>query len=308
MCELSVHYNHFFLQIYLLNSYHQIYFKHLKNPKTKIYTKTGGKGMEQIKELLEKREKQLLQLKKEKEKSLSKAPEGSLRVCCRGKKTQFYRRNDPKDFNGVYIREKDRELAQKLAQKDYDKKICYAAEQELSAIKKYFSNYPAKNIEEIYESLHRERQQLISPIIESDEEYVRKWESVEYQGKAFAEDAPEFFTAKNERVRSKSEWIIADLLNREGIPYRYEYPIYLNGMGKIHPDFTVLNVRTRQTLYWEHMGMMDDPDYVENALHKIAAYEQNEIFLGQGLILTYETRKCPLNQKQVMLMIQNYLR
>ena len=26
----------------------------------------------------------------------------------------------------------------------------------------------------------------------------------------------------------------------------------------IHPDFTVLNVRTREILYWEHLGMMDN--------------------------------------------------
>lgn len=68
--------------------------------------------------------------------------------------------------------------------------------------------------------------------------------------------------------------IIADLLNKEGIPYRYEYPIQLNGVGWIYPDFTVLNVRLRKEYYWEHLGMMDDYSYAEKALQKISSYEQ----------------------------------
>ena len=43
--------------------------------------------------------------------------------------------------------------------------------------------------------------------------------------------------------------------------------------------------------------MMDDPDYVEKAIRKIAIYEQNEIYLGENLIATFETRKNPMNQK-----------
>ena len=68
-----------------------------------------------------------------------------------------------------------------------------------------------------------------------------------------------FYTSKGERVRSKSEVIIADVLNREGVPYRYEYPIYIKGIGKIYPDFTVLNIGIRKEMIWDHFGMMDDP-------------------------------------------------
>ena len=132
--------------------------------------------------------------------------------------------------------------------------------------------------------------------------------SVEYEGKGFAEDAPEFYTSRGERVRSKSEWIIAELLEKEGIPYRYEYPVYLRGFGKVYPDFTVLNVRTRREIYWEHMGMMDNPVYAEKAVNKIHTYEQNGMFQGEDLLVTYETSKNPLNQKVIMRMIQRYLK
>lgn len=264
--------------------------------------------MEQIKNLLEARENYLLQLKKEKEKSLKFAPEGSLRINRRGTRMQYYQRNDPKDFTGMYIRRENLELAHKLAQKDYDKKILAASEKELEAIQKYYLNYPDRNVEQIYESLHEERQKLITPILETDEEFVRKWQTVIYQGKEFSEGMPEIYTAKDERVRSKSEMIIADLLHKEGIPYRYEYPIYLNGFGHVYPDFVALNVRKRKEVLWEHLGMMDDETYVEKNIRKIATYIQNGYFPGDNLILTFETRNTPINQKLIMQMIQHYLK
>lgn len=264
--------------------------------------------MEETKELLQKRTNYLLHLREEKEKDIADAPEGTLRICNSRNRTQYYQRIDPTDFNGSYIGEKGFQTAKALAQKDYDRKVLQAIERELNAIQKYFSAYPEVDAEQIYEKLHKARQNLVNPIWEPEEEYVCKWESVSYQGKGFNDEAPEFYTMKEERVRSKSELIIADLLNREGIPYRYECPIYLKGHGRIYPDFTVLNVKKRKELYWEHLGMMDDSAYAEKALQKIATYERNGIFPGDKLILTYESKNMPINQKQIMGMIQQYLR
>lgn len=263
--------------------------------------------MEQIRNLMKEREEYLIQLKREKEKALKTAPEGFLRVCSSGNRTQYYQRIDPKDFNGTYIKEKDINLAKELAQKDYDQKIIRTIEKELEGIKRYLSHDSRVNVEQVYESLHKERRKLIVPIIEPEEDFIKRWRTVEYEGKGFSTDAPEFYTSREERVRSKSEWIIAELLEKEGIPYRYEYPIYLRGIGKIYPDFTVLHIRKRKELYWEHLGMMDKPDYAEKAINKIQMYEQNGIFPGEKLLITYETGKTPFNQKVIMKMIHKYL-
>ena len=131
--------------------------------------------MKQIKEILQERQEQLQQLKEDKEKSLAEAPEGSLRLCQHGDKIQYYHRNNPKDFNGVYIKEKDRELAKQLAQKDYDKKVLTCAEKELNAIDKFFLNCPDKSVEQIYENMHEGRKRIITPIIETEEQYVQNY-------------------------------------------------------------------------------------------------------------------------------------
>lgn len=264
--------------------------------------------MENVEELLRAREKYLLQICKEKEKTLAKAPEGYLRICKHGKHTQYYYRKDPKDFSGVYIKAKDKKLAQKLAQKDYDEKIVRSAEKEIKAIQRFLSAMPIINAEGIYQSLHKERQSLVHPIMETEEEFIAGWEAMEYQGKDFDMFTPKLYTAKGERVRSKSEVIIADSLSRAGVPYRYECPIYVEGWGTVHPDFTVLNAKERKEIYWEHLGLMDDLGYVEKALDKITIYAQNDILPGKNLILTYETAQTPLNQRMVQKMIEQYIK
>lgn len=264
--------------------------------------------MKQINSILNARKQKLLYLKEQLEKSLQNAPEGFLRIGRRGTRTQYYHRTNPKDSTGKYIRTTDTPLAHALAQKDYDTKVLRATEQELTAISKYFDFYPKNIAEDIYETLNLSRQQLITPIQESDDQYIKNWLAEEYPKKGFDEHLPELYTSKGERVRSKSEIIIADSLARESVPYRYESPIQLAGYGRIYPDFTILNVRLRKTLYWEHLGMMDDPAYAEKAIQKLATYEQNGIFPGENLILTFETKQNPINQKLVALMIQRYLK
>lgn len=263
--------------------------------------------MEQIKMLLEARKEYLLQVEKEKEEALRSAPEGALRICSRKNKAQYYYRTNPKDFSGVYMSEKEMPLIKGLAQKAYDKKVADSVGKELKAISGYLSGCPEVQAEQVYEKVHKERKKLVTPIRKTDEQYVADWEAVQYYGKEFEEETPEIYTAKGEKVRSKSEVIIADMLGREGIPYRYECPLKIKGVGTFYPDFTVLNVRERKEIYWEHFGMMDDAAYVENALSKLSVYTQSGIICKDNLIVTYETKKNPLNQKTIKLMIENYL-
>ena len=264
--------------------------------------------MEIIKENLEKRKEYLIQLKRQHIKKMKDIPKGRLRISSHGNRIQYYLRTDPTDFNGTYIREEDYHVARELAQEDYNNKALKAIDGELEAIEKYFKKYPKVNVEQVYEKMHIERRKLIEPMIEADEHFLNKWKGIKYQGKGISEEIAEFYTVNGERVRSKSEVMLADLLYREDVPYRYEYPLHLGGYGIIYPDFTVLNVKLRKEFYWEHFGMMDDPYYAEKAIQKIRTYEQNGYFAGRNLLLTFETRKSPINQKQIKSMIQYYLK
>ena len=259
--------------------------------------------MENMKKYLENRQKYLLRLKTEKENSLSSAPKGSLRVVRSSGETKYYKRENPKNTTGIYIPKKEIKIARELAQKDYDEKVLQSVNQELKFITNTMKTMPEDVHEHVYGQLHPLRQTLITPTREPDEQFIKKWEELEYDKKSFEPEFPDYRTDKNERVRSKSEILIANLLNKLGIPYKYECPLKLRIRGNIvpnftiYPDFTLLDVRTRKNVYLEHFGMMDNLEYAEKAVLKISTYEANDIYVGKQLLVTYETVKQPLNPK-----------
>ena len=65
----------------------------------------------------------------------------------------------------------------------------------------------------------------------------------------------------------------------------------------MYPDFTIRHPRTGEFFWWEHFGMMDDADYVDNVMYKLNTYEKNKIYLGVNLFITHETGKNPLNTR-----------
>ncbi|MCW2275298.1 energy-coupling factor transporter ATP-binding protein EcfA2 [Rhodoblastus acidophilus] len=86
-------------------------------------------------------------------------------------------------------------------------------------------------------------------------------ELVAYGG-SFYESGLVHRTVRGELVRSKSEVIIADMLDGLGVPYSYEQPFTAPDGSVRYPDFTVDDAETGRRLLIEHLGMMDRPDYV----------------------------------------------
>lgn len=262
--------------------------------------------MKGIKELLFEEQKRFEKIIKKTKNQLKDAPEGTLRMSKSHNTLQYYRCTDDKK-SGTYINRDNIDMARKLAQKAYDEKVLKLAEKRLSQIQKITRDYNEREIEEIYLNERTERQELIEPIEPTWEQKVKEWKEKEYNKKGFREDAPIILTEKGERVRSKSEKILADYFYRNGIEYKYECPLYLNGVGTVYPDFTFLSLQTGEEIYWEHNGMVDDPGYARKMVRKIQEYEKNGIFPGEGLILTYETEQMVLNTWKIEQLVNRYL-
>ncbi len=253
------------------------------------------------------RRRELAIVQKAIESRLKNAPDGVLRITERNGIKQYYQRKNSKDTVGKYIRRNNQSLAIKLAQKDYDKKVLLEIQRELQVIDTFLNTYNTKSIENVYDSLLTNKKELVHPLILDDNMYKQRWLSEEYFHAGFKEDSPEYYTENGERVRSKSEIIIANKLWQMGVPYRYEYPIEVSFHLVFHTDFYCLNLRTRKEYAWEHFGMMDNPTYANNAIKKIEAYEKAGFWLGSNLIATFETSENPLNIKILEKTIQNYL-
>lgn len=239
---------------------------------------------------------------------MKNTPPGRLRTNTTNGRTKYYILGTGGGRNGKYISKENKPLARALAQKRYDEKVYRAALQEEKAIERFLAAMPQKQSEAIYVGLSKSMRELIMPIKESEEELTKRWLSKEYHGKEFREGAPVYYTDNEERVRSKSEVIIANALKQSGVPYRYEYPIELKGIGRIHPDFMILKAREKREIIWEHFGMMSDPNYVESAVRKLSAYQMSGLRLGIDLIVSFETAEQPLDTRLVKKMIGLYLK
>lgn len=253
--------------------------------------------------------KNLQEIFRSAEQRLLSAPEGSLNIQRKNSNIQYYiYKTEPSGKKKkMFLSSQQMSLVRALAQKSYDQSLYKAVQEEIRYIKKLLKKCSVNDLDQIYASLAPERKQLVVPYRLDDESYARQWEKVAYAPQPFAADAPFFMTLKGEKVRSKTEKIIADTLYLAGIPYRYEYPVTLAGGQTWHPDFLILNRRTRQVYILEHFGMMDNENYCNNALGKLRIYMQNGWFPGENLLVTFETRTRPFSTDDLDLLIRQYL-
>ena len=240
-------------------------------------------------------------------------PEGNLRIASQGTYAQYYHIT-PKN-NEIFIQSNQSELVHKLAQKSYNQKLEKILKRQIQHISKFIKKYNPKELVYAYSSLHPERKKLITPYFLSDEEYAEQWSRVPYTGKQFTDDMPEHYASNGLRVRSKSEVIIANVLSKLQIPFRYEAAIKIkvkkggqSQIVKFHPDFTCLNARTRQEFIWEHFGLMNDEGYLENAIEKERIYAAAGYIPGINFISTMESKNIPLNSKHVEQIAKNLLK
>ncbi|MBQ8139969.1 MAG: hypothetical protein IJ195_11010 [Lachnospiraceae bacterium] len=252
---------------------------------------------------------ELLSIKNSKEAALEKAPPGKIHVSKTSHGVQYYLRNESTDKSGKYIHKSEKSLIKKYLQKSYDEKILRLVTMESESLKKLL--FKTENVitavQNVYSDSPAEVKELIIPIDVSDEDYAQKWLNIPYEGKVIPDLLPFFETKRKERVRSKSELNIANALADKGIPYKYECPLQLSNGAIIYPDFTVLDVKRRRVMYWEHRGMMDDKDYAKNSVQRIKTLMKEGLFIGEDLIITEETSTNPLGTNEIEAVIKRFL-
>lgn len=259
----------------------------------------------QFKDYLEQKIKELSDLEGIIKKRLINAPEGTLNIHKKGegKQIQYYNYKQGKQ---IYLPVHNMVHIHALAQKGYDDKILAIVEARLKSAKHLLGKF-RNDIREVYSGLSDEKKMLITPIVSTDEMFVKEWYE-KYPGSANPyQNNSAIYTEKGEAVRSKSEKILADLFFRRNIPYIYE-PMLEIGKGKIiYPDFLLLHVKQRKTYIYEHFGMMDYPEYVKNTLEKLRLYSENGYWYGDKLLFSFETSTNPLNTKSVDKMLRHFI-
>lgn len=256
---------------------------------------------EQLNELEE-----LLSMSEKAMRKLTRLPQGRMFVKGSHGYPQYYFQ-DAKTAQIRYLHSSENKLITQLAQLDYERKLTSLLKKQKSILSHFLSTYDVNSIHALYDNLCLARKSIVTPVLLSDDAYVKSWLE-EHPGNQNPYPEPgKYLTERGESVRSKSEKIIADELYKADIPYQYEPALELNGYNTIYPDFVVLNVKRRKTIYWEHFGLLDDMDYAQKGLRKIELYEKNGLFLGTDLILSMESTDETLDIRKIQEKIELYL-
>lgn len=239
-----------------------------------------------------------------------KKAEGSIIVYKVDHGCQFYLQKKDEEtgkFKRRFLKKEEQNLAKDIIQETYEEKVRRLVTKRLKQLGRFIRTLHEGEIDQLYLNLSEERKKLVDPVILPYEEALALWKSQPYQSMGFQEDTQKIYSNNGERVRSKSEKILADKFKSMGIVYKYEKPLALGENLLYSPDFTFLCPRTRQEIYWEHLGMMDDPNYVNKAMIKIKNYEKYGLYQGERLIITFESSSQSLNTRWVDSLIRRHL-
>ncbi len=225
------------------------------------------------------------------ERELTHLPKDKLICYMKGKYATWYK-DCAIDGNTIreYLPKSKKEEARILAKKTYVYRICNDMKNELYAIEGY--------LKRIGPDQHSKMISADSPY----RELLTNFDSWEHEPYPKSTDHPEHLIVpapKGEFVRSKSEAAIARILHENNIQYRYEYIHNLGGYD-IASDFTIIHPRTFKEYVWEHFGLSDSENYIDNnIMFKLPLYLKEGYVPGYNFIMTFETLQHPLGYKDI---------
>ena len=240
--------------------------------------------------------------------SIEKAPDGKIYTSCSNGVQQYYFMEQGRK---KYIPAAKKESALSIVQREYDERLLRICQKEYKAIDRFLRSFHPEIIEEFIQSLSPARKKTVDLRYVSAEQFaaqVTVFATEQYKRKENTYPPSDRFTTRQGVcVRSKSELIIANMLDRHGLQYYYELPLETGPDVWAFPDFTVVDVSRRRLVYWEHFGLTDDFGYSSKMAAKLNAYERIGIFPGDNLIMTMESRDCPLDVGMVKVKIDRCL-
>ncbi len=231
-------------------------------------------------------------------KKIPKLPDGKI-VCTRnGKYVRAFLSN-----KGLltYIKRKDRHIACGLASKMFHElRIKELTSQNLQFIKMRDELEKHGGSEALLAPDSAYMPYILGNLKNNDSS---NWQSANFEHNPNHLDALKHKTKAGHLVRSKSEQFIANTLFENNIPYRYECALTLNGYT-FYPDFTILCPRSGNVIYWEHFGMVDNPEYMRKTIDKISLFTTCGYNPNESLLMTFESGSSPLDPDDVYHMVR----
>ena len=242
------------------------------------------------------------------ERELSQLPSGEL-FCYKVEDTEYYSERVPAKGNrkkesrrGIT---KDRERVYKLVRKQYAKRAVAVLEKDLKAFDTLLRWYKPADENSVMEDFLKKHPELTNGIYYGQMNYKEWTEQFEAKND-FYTDSLKSTAADGTKRRSLGEIIIGSRLEFYGIPYRFEAEIDHPDISYV-PDFTIIRPRDGKVIYWEHLGDVNDQDYLEGSKHKLDYYERYGIVPWDNLIISFSQSDYGINEKLIDGLIHGWL-
>lgn len=196
-----------------------------------------------------------------------------------------------------YLPKNQKDFAIKLAKKKFLQAQLKDLTQKNKAVNAFLSQYPSENKAFLLATAPEYQELLAASFVPISKELLA-WQNAPFPSNPQNPEQLCIKACSGNLVRSKSEAIIDMVLSHKSIPFRYECALQL-GSTTLYPDFTIRHPRTGEVFYYEHFGLMDDPNYRQKAIRKLDLYTKNGIIPSINLITTYETKTNPLSPEIV---------
>lgn len=231
--------------------------------------------------------------------NLISAPDGVLYVKHDDEQIRYYFRQSNL-FESKYLSIKsDLKLIKKLLNRKYSLQALKAAEEELKLLRRLHKHELDNPLSGIYDKFDEAVKQFINPVEISIDEKIRLFKQRIPKDQFIRTGQYVIKTTRGEYVKSMAEYMIAEAFLKYEVPYLYEDKFKTIDNQIYKPDFTAINLKTGKILLWEHFGMMENQQYVENNIMKLESYRLSGYYPGNGLIITISTKQHPLENKTV---------
>ena len=245
------------------------------------------------------------------ERKLASAPEGSISIRKRKKKTDFYlnyedRKSQSRKRKQVNINN-NQALILQLIDKLFQQKIHLRSKNNLFYLNKLYRNYQPTDSQHIFPLLSKTNQQALQIYNQSKISTIK---NCSYPKAPFDSRYHIHETDQGEFVRSKSEQIILNTLYPFELIVHYEeeflYEYGVEGIGRVFPDFTII-LPNGKRIIWEHLGRLDSPEYCYKVALKLNLYQKNGYILGNNLIFTVDDHKGNISSSAILHTIHQHI-
>lgn len=219
------------------------------------------------------------------EKKIKQLPEGKLVKKTAKGKSYYYAEIEGK----LTSLRNDNERIEKYRIRKEAEKWLSDIKENLMLLEKFLSNYVP----------------LPAAVYHADTIQGQKWEFVRGEQNSYKTDSRELIF-KGVHYGSKSEMLIAAVLDSYGIEFKYEVTLK-HGFRKMFPDFVVKRPKDGKIFFWEHAGVTGKDEYVKDLHAKLDDYHAEGINLWDNLIVTFDKPDGSLDMDTIEKVIKLYL-